>query len=201
MYNQGIGMGEYVENSESQLACDLINTYYCEDCGDCFGMRTKATHIGNDLGSEKYLCSKHARLFEKTHTNKRMSFCLTFEDTIKLDHTRPIGLVPFSKRECLSIYHLNLGVYSQQIENLSKLFVDDPFIIQIYIHPEESRTFFKIDPYSKVDAIIQHKYSKDTLIEYWNEFKNLVLFYDYRNDNLIYELMLNRIENINDEHQ
>jgi hypothetical protein len=190
--NQGVGMGEYVENSEIQLPCDLINTYYCEDCNGCFGIKSKATHIGNYLGDEKYLCVKHARIFQKLHLNVLMGFCLSFEDVIKLDKTKPIGLVPFSKQECLSIYHLNLAVYTQQIKSLSQQFTEDPFIIQIYVHPEESRTFFKIDPYSRTDSHIAQKYSKDTLLEYWNEMKNLVLFYDYRNDNLIYELLLKR---------
>lgn len=194
LLNQGIGMGEFVENSELQLPCDLINSYFCEDCGSCFGIKTKATHIGNHLGCEKYLCLKHARIFEKMHSNQRMSFCMSFDKIMELDKTKPIGLVPFSKQECLSIYHLNLHVYTQQMKSLCKQF-DEPFIIQIYVHPEESRTFFKIDPYSRAPENIRQKYSKETLTDYWEKLKNLVLFYDYRNDNLIFELMLNKMEN------
>ena len=196
--NQGVGMGEYVENSEIQLPCDLINTYYCDDCGGCFGIKARATHIGNYLGDEKYLCVRHARLFQNLHTNASMGFCLSFEEVIKLDKTKPIGLVPFSKQECLSIYRINLRVYTDQINSLSQQFINDPFIIQIFIHPEESRTFFKIDPYSKTDLHIQQRYSRDTLSKYWKEMKILVLFYDYRNDNLVYELLLKRTSNVSD---
>lgn len=198
--NHGIGLGELIENSEEQLPCDLNGVYYCEDCVNCLGIRSKATHIANKYGYEKYLCLRHARNFLKINNDNTdnshslISFCLPFDEIRQLDQTKPIGLVPFSKQECLSIYHLNLGVYTKQMRDLSRTFLNDPFIIKIYIHPEQSKTFFKIDPWSRSELLIKQKYPQELLISYWKELKNLVLFYDFRNDNLIYELMLNRIE-------
>lgn len=193
--NQGIGLGEYVADSESQLPCD--GKQVCDDCDNCLGIRSRATHIINHCGYERYACPKHAHQFQESIKSTKMnqslksliSFCMTFDEIRTLDQTKPIGLVPFSKQECLQIFKMNSKLYAKSIKNLK--IQNEPFICDIHIDPIQSRAFYMIENWTQSEKDLQQKYPKQVLCEYKKDGKMLTRFFDYRNSELIFEMMLN----------